>query len=333
VPDLPGVRLDTGYTDGDAIGVHYDPLLAKVIAHAPTRAEALRLLAGTLDRTRLHGPPTNRDLLVRSLRHEEFASGTMTTAFYDRHVPALTAAENPGEEPLAAVAAALADAALPRSAERHPQGDTGVPRRIGGWRNVPSQAQVKRYRGRDVEHEVQYRYARGALVTDGVRVVRVSPDLVVLDVDGVQRTFEVARYGDQVFVNHTALTVLPRFPDPTATRAPGSLLAPMPGTVVRLAEGLAEGARVEAGQPLLWLEAMKMEHRISAPASGTLTALHAAPGRQVEVGALLAVVAAEPPDPADPSDPADPPDPADATDAAHRTPVPDEAPVQEEQPA
>ncbi|WP_334664965.1 acetyl-CoA carboxylase biotin carboxyl carrier protein subunit, partial [Streptomyces cyaneofuscatus] len=71
---------------------------------------------------------------------------------------------------------------------------------------------------------------------------------------------------------------------------PGSLLAPMPGTVVRLAEGLAAGAAVEAGQPLIWLEAMKMEHRILAPASGTLTALHAAPGDQVEVGALLAVV-------------------------------------------
>ncbi|MEU0034697.1 acetyl-CoA carboxylase biotin carboxyl carrier protein subunit, partial [Streptomyces sp. NPDC006333] len=72
--------------------------------------------------------------------------------------------------------------------------------------------------------------------------------------------------------------------------APGSLLAPMPGTVVRVAEGLAEGVRVEAGRPLLWLEAMKMEHRISAPADGILTALHAVPGRQVEMGALLAVV-------------------------------------------
>jgi propionyl-CoA carboxylase alpha chain len=67
----------------------------------------------------------------------------------------------------------------------------------------------------------------------------------------------------------------------------------MPGTVVRVAEGLTEGAAVTAGQPLIWLEAMKMEHRILAPASGTLTALHAAVGRQVEVGALLAVVQEE----------------------------------------
>lgn len=93
---------------------------------------------------------------------------------------------------------------------------------------------------------------------------------------------------------HT-LTRLPRFSDPRDRTEPGSLLAPMPGTVVRVAEGLAPGSAVTAGQPLLWLEAMKMEHRIVAPASGTLTALHAATGQQVEFGALLAVVQEETP--------------------------------------
>ena len=86
------------------------------------------------------------------------------------------------------------------------------------------------------------------------------------------------------------LTALPRFPDPTAQHAPGSLLAPMPGTVVRVADGLAAAPPYRPEQPLLWLEAMKMEHKITAPATGTLTALHAVPGQQVEVGALLAVV-------------------------------------------
>jgi propionyl-CoA carboxylase alpha chain len=113
---------------------------------------------------------------------------------------------------------------------------------------------------------------------------------VRLDVDGVVRSFEVAARGDGVVhVDGHRLAAHPRFTDPAARTAPGSLLAPMPGTVVRVAD-IAVGARVEAGQPLLWLEAMKMEHRVTAPASGTLTALHAAPGHQVEVGALLAVV-------------------------------------------
>ncbi|MFF2846963.1 acetyl/propionyl/methylcrotonyl-CoA carboxylase subunit alpha [Streptomyces sp. NPDC058001] len=276
VPD--GMRLDTGYTDGDTIGVHYDPMLAKVIAYAPTRAEAIRALAGALDRALIHGPVTNRDLLVRSLRHPEFTGAGMDTGFYDRHLAALTA---PDPDPWAPLAAALAQA--------------GGRSRFGGWRNLHSQPQTRAYRtdADGTEHEVRYRHTREGLAADGVQVVRAAADLVVLDIDGVRRTFHVAVYGDRVHVGNTALTALPRFPDPTARRAPGSLVAPMPGTVVRVAEGLAEGARVRAGEALLWLEAMKMEHKVVAPVSGTLTALHAAPGRQVEVGALLAVVHAD----------------------------------------
>ncbi|MGR6537944.1 acetyl/propionyl/methylcrotonyl-CoA carboxylase subunit alpha [Streptomyces rochei] len=273
VPD--GIRLDTGCTDGDEIGVHYDPMLAKAVAHAPTRAEAVRRLAGALERAAVHGPVTNRDLLVRSLRHEEFASARMDTGFYDRHLADLTA---PAPDPLAPLAAALADA--------HGRS------RFGGWRNVPSQPQVKRYTMAGEEHEARYRHTRTGLTADGVRVVHADARLVVLEADGVRHRYEVARYGDQVHVGATRLTALPRFPDPTAQHAPGSLLAPMPGTVVRVAEGLTEGASVEAGQPLLWLEAMKMEHRITAPATGTLTALKAVPGQQVTVGSLLAVVQA-----------------------------------------
>ncbi|MFD7770328.1 acetyl/propionyl/methylcrotonyl-CoA carboxylase subunit alpha [Streptomyces sp. NPDC059787] len=275
---VPGtVRLDTGYTDGDDIGVHYDPMLAKVVAHAPTRAEAVRKLASALDRAVIHGPVTNRDLLVRSLRHEEFAEARMDTGFYDRHLPGLTA---PAPDPYAPLAAALADA--------HGRS------RFGGWRNVASQPQVKRYAMGGEEHEVRYRHTRGGLAADGVHVVRADAELVVLDVDGVRRRYEVSRYGDRVYVGTTTLTALPRFPAPTAQHAPGSLLAPMPGTVVRMAEGLAEGSEVEAGQPLLWLEAMKMQHKITAPVRGVVSALHAAPGRQVEVGTLLAVVEATP---------------------------------------
>ncbi|NUR04934.1 MAG: ATP-grasp domain-containing protein [Streptomyces sp.] len=269
-----GIRLDTGYGDGDDIGVHYDPMLAKAVAHAPTRAEAVRALAGALERTTIHGPTTNRDLLVRSLRHQQFTSADMDTAFYDHHLPELTP---PAPDPYAPLAAALADA------RSHPS-------RFGGFRNLPSQPQTKRYAIAGEEHEAHYRHTRAGLEADGVRVVHVAPDLVVLEVDGIQRKFEVTRYGDDVYVNTTRLTALPRFPDPTTQHAPGSLLAPMPGTVVKVAEGLTAGAAVRAGEPLLWLEAMKMQHKITAPVTGTLSALHVVPGRQVTVGELLAVV-------------------------------------------
>lgn len=315
--------MDSGPDGGDAIGVHYDPMLAKVIAVAPTRAEAVRRLAHGLERARIHGPVTNRELLVRALRHPEFEAGRMDTGFLERHLPELTAeaSENGEAVPLAALAAALADAA------RRPATVAG---RLGGWRNVPSQPQLRSYRAEPggTEHEVGYRLTRDGLLAEGLPDVRLltvepgwaadpgrdtqsgraadpgravqpgrdaDPARVVLDVAGVRRTFEVTAYGDRRYVDTPqgghVFTALPRFPDPTARTEPGSLLAPMPGTVVRIAE-VAVGDRVEAGQSLLWLEAMKMEHRVTAPAAGVLTALHAAPGRQVEVGALLAVVAA-----------------------------------------
>jgi propionyl-CoA carboxylase alpha chain len=197
----------------------------------------------------------------------------MDTGFYDRH---LTALRTP-VDPYAPLAAALADAA-------------GRSRFGGAWRNVPSQPQVKRYEVAGEEYEARYAYTRAGLQAEGVRVVHTDARLVVLEVDGVQRKFEVTRYGDEVHVNNTALRALPRFPEPDTQHAPGSLLAPMPGTVVRVADGLTPGAAVKAGDPLIWLEAMKMQHQITAPATGTLTALHAAPGQQVQVGALLAVV-------------------------------------------
>ncbi|MER5433105.1 biotin carboxylase N-terminal domain-containing protein [Streptomyces sp. NPDC002588] len=268
-----GVRLDTGYGDGDGIGVHYDPMLAKVVAHAPTRAEAVRKLAGALERTVLHGPVTNRDLLVRSLRHEEFTAARMDTGFYDRNLGELT---TPAHDPHAPLAAALAEAR------------TGS--RFGGWRNLPSQPQTKRYAMGGEEIEVGYRHGREGLTADGVQVVHADPALVVLEIDGVRRRFEIARYGDRVHVGTTTLTALPRFPAPETRHAAGSLLAPMPGTVVKLADGLITGSSVQAGEPLMWLEAMKMQHVISAPVTGTVTALQVTTGRQVQVGTLLAVV-------------------------------------------
>ncbi|MFF9785453.1 acetyl/propionyl/methylcrotonyl-CoA carboxylase subunit alpha [Streptomyces nigrescens] len=289
LPD--GVRLDSGVTDGDTIGVHYDPMLAKVIAWAPSRDEAVRKLAGALERAALHGPVTNRDLLVRSLRHPEFTDpGALDTGFYDRHLAELTKAGADGA-PVFALAAALADA--------HGRS------RFGGFRNVPSGPQVKTYACGATEHTIRYRLGRDGLRAEdfpGVRLLALGPDEVVLEIDGLRRQFAIARYGNRVHVDAPpapggataptshAFTALPRFPDPTARTEPGSLLAPMPGTVVRIAAGLTEGDPVEAGQPLLWLEAMKMEHKITAPSAGTLTTLPVHPGQQVEVGTLLAVV-------------------------------------------
>ncbi|UKD55956.1 ATP-grasp domain-containing protein [Amycolatopsis sp. FU40] len=286
-----GLRLDSGVESGSVIGVHYDPMLAKVITWAPTRAEAARRLAGALAGAKIHGVVTNRDLLVRILRHEAFLAGETDTAFFDRHGLDTLAAPlaTVDTERWSALAAALADAAGNRA------NATTLGRLPSGWRNVRSAGQRKVFAKGDNRYEVGYSLTRDGLRAEGyddVALVAATPNQVVLDVAGVRRTFAVARHGAVSYVDSplgpVALTAEPRFADPDSALAAGSLLAPMPGTVVRLA--VSAGDSVRAGDPLLWLEAMKMEHRISAPADGVVAELPVEVGQQVEVGAVLAVV-------------------------------------------
>ncbi|AGM05450.1 biotin carboxylase N-terminal domain-containing protein [Amycolatopsis keratiniphila] len=287
----PGVRLDSGFVGGQTVGVHYDPMLAKVIAYAPDRRSAARALAAALAGAEIHGVVTNRDLLVNVLRHDAFLAGETDTAFFDRHGLETLAAPLATVDTvrISALAAALSGAAANRSEAR-------VQSRLpSGWRNVRSQGQRKRFRHGDDEIEVGYSLGRDGLRADGfegVELVSAENGGVVLEVSGVRRKFAVARYGDTVYVDSpdgsVELGVVPRYTDPDAALAAGSLVAPMPGTVVRLA--VEAGDTVKTGDPLLWLEAMKMEHRIAAPADGVVTELPVVVGQQVEVGTILAVV-------------------------------------------
>ena len=290
--DRTGIRLDSGITGGSVVSIHYDPMLAKVIAHAPTRSRAAQVLADALARTRLHGLRTNRDLLVNVLQHPAFLAGDTDTAFFDTHGLDRLAAPLAGERAvrLSLIAAAIAGAAHNRVTARVL---VGLP---GGWRNVVSADQVKTFLDADAgEHQVRYRFARTGLdLPDDpdVSLVSATPAGVVLTDAGVATAFDVARYGDEIYVDSphgcVRFTVAPRFPEATSAERQGSLLAPMPGAVVRLGAGL--GDTVTAGQPLVWLEAMKMEHIIASPAAGVLTELSVAVGQQVGVGAVLARV-------------------------------------------
>ena len=293
-----GVRVDSGVVSGLDVSVHYDPMLAKVIAWALTRADATRRLGAALRRSRIHGVHTNRDLLVRILDHPGFAAGDTDTAFLDRHgltgtdglARPLVAAE---DRWLWALAGALSQAALNR---RLAPVLAGVP---SGWRNVWSQPQEKWYLVGDTEMVVRYWLDRHGLHTPDEQ--RPTPDLisaevgrVVLGVDGVTTTFEVTHHDGLTVVDSprgsVALEPVGRFPDPSLQTAPGSLLAPMPGSVIRVA--VAAGDEVAEGQVLLWLEAMKMQHEVRAPAAGVVTELAVTEGQQVDVGQVLAVVQA-----------------------------------------
>ncbi|MFZ5868972.1 MAG: biotin carboxylase N-terminal domain-containing protein [Actinomycetota bacterium] len=296
LPDGPGVRLDSGVVPGVEVGVHYDPMLAKVIAWAPDRTSAALALAGALQRARLHGLVTNRDLLVRVLRSEAFLAGETDTAFLDRlGLDALSAPlVDEGGLRRHAVVAALAGAALRRATAPVL---AGLP---SGWRNNPTAPQTTVFDA----GTVRYRLDRTGLTADvdGTPVPLavletevLGPTLVRLHVEaeGLRGTYEVHVHGDRSFVDapdgSTTLVERPRFPEPAAKVAPGSLTAAMPGTVSRVA--VSEGERVVAGQLVLVLEAMKMEHPVVSPTAGVVQALHVHVGSQVEAGATLAVVA------------------------------------------
>ncbi len=291
-----GLRIDAGYRSGDAVSPYYDAMLAKVIAWAPTRALALRQLSGLLRRARIHGLRTNRDLLVNVLRHHAFLDGETDTAFFDTHGLAALAAPliDGAAARLSAVAAAIAESEHNRATA------TALPGIASGWRNLSSGNQVKTFADSDgTEHRVEYRFTRdGVLLPEdqGVHLVSATPSLVVLaDTAGAETAYEITSYGDLRFVDSPlgsiGFTVVPRFVEPGSAVQEGSLVAPMPGLVIRV--GARAGDTVTAGQPLLWLEAMKMEHTITAPRAGVLAELNVTAGQQVEVGAVLARVTTE----------------------------------------
>ena len=290
-----GVRVDSGVESGSEITVHYDPMLAKVIAHAPTRSEAALVLAAALQSASIHGTVTNRDLLVRILRHPEFLAGQIDTGFLERHDPGKLGAPLPSAEEAshAAVAAALHAHHTRRSAADVLQ---TIP---SGWRNNPTDPQITVFDASGGEIAIGYRFTRdGATVTIGSNspvafAHTVENETVTLEISGRRGRFHVHADGNSYDVDgptgHTYLVAHPRFPTAAASAEPGSLHAPMPGKVLEVS--VAEGDTVSVGQTLLVMEAMKMEHTLRAPLNGVVTSLRAAVGDQVEADATLVVIA------------------------------------------
>ncbi|MGI8633229.1 MAG: acetyl/propionyl/methylcrotonyl-CoA carboxylase subunit alpha [Solirubrobacterales bacterium] len=307
-PADPALRVETGVADGSEISVHYDPMVAKMIVWAPTRAEAARRLAACLAATEIHGLVTNRDFLVRVLRHPEFLEGAIDTGFLERHpveppddgsetaegpVPLGAPLADAQARRLHAAAAAVAGQAARRS---EASALAGLP---SGWRNNPSADQQISFEIGDDPIEVAYRFTRDGLrlaidgnPLDSARLHGASATEVDLEVAGIRRRYRVHHGGTETWVDSplgsSALTERSRFGDAASDLAGGSLIAPMPGQVIDVPATV--GDRVEAGDVIVILEAMKMEHELTAPEAGTLTELSVAKGDQVDPGAVLAVV-------------------------------------------
>ncbi|MET0789610.1 MAG: biotin carboxylase N-terminal domain-containing protein [Cellulomonas sp.] len=285
-PAGEGVRVDSALVEGLEIGSAYDPMLAKVIAWAPTRAEAIARLDGALSRTTVLGVRTNVELLRQVLADADVREGRLDTGLLGRLIPGLT----PRTPPVAAyVAAALA---------RHDTSDAGA-WRSDGWRLGDP---------RPVRHDVGGVEVSvlGSTVTVGdeppVTAALVGPGAV--EIDGVLHRLRLASDGPVTWVGDRGSAFELRFrsrverlADELATRSRGTrpvdpeVRSPMPGTVVSI--DVETGDDVVAGQVLLTIEAMKMEHRIAAPCDGVVT-LSVRPAEQVALDRVVATITVHP---------------------------------------
>jgi acetyl-CoA/propionyl-CoA carboxylase biotin carboxyl carrier protein len=273
-PSGDGVRTDSGLSEGTEVGSLYDPMLSKVIAYGPDRATALRKLRAALADTVTLGVPTNAGFLRRLLAHPAVVAGELDTGLVEREADSLIPDEVP-EEVYEAAAAVRLEALRPKDE---------------GWTDPFSVPSGWRLGGAPKPVGFQLR------VTEPVEYVprgdhTVTEDQVAVTLDGVRHTFR--RAGDWLGRDGDAWQV--RDHDPVAASlggadrsGAGSLTAPMPGTVTVVK--VAVGDQVAAGQSLLVVEAMKMEHVVSAPHAGTVAELDVTPGATVAMDQVLAVV-------------------------------------------
>ncbi len=283
-PSMPGVRFDSGVQSGSEVGIHYDPMLAKVIAHGSTRSDAIRRLDAALDRLIVLGVVTNRHHLRRVLGHPDFASGALHTGFLDAHAEALCAPEPPLGEALAAAVAHRW-----RIAHRP---DRPMPGIVPNWRNNRWRDPVWRCRVAEDEVEVSW-HDHGTHLSVGDHEVEIrSWEPMSLVIDGVLQRYSVVDVGEDTWVRtptvEIKLTWLPDFVAPGAEDVAGGCVAPMPGKIVKIF--VSAGDTVKKGDSLVVLEAMKMEQTLRASVDGAVSEVHVAQGDQVDGGQKLLTV-------------------------------------------
>ncbi|WP_332758629.1 acetyl/propionyl/methylcrotonyl-CoA carboxylase subunit alpha [Streptomyces sp. MT206] len=306
-PSGGSVRTDSGLVAGVDTGSTYDPMLSKVIAYGPDRATALRILRGALADTVILGVQTNTGFLRRLLAHPDVVSGNLDTGLVERDLSTLLPEGVPPE-----VFAAAALLAVHRPALPSPSGNWVDPFGAGdGWRlggtpawtvhhfRLPGQEPVS-VRSRPSGAETELLLAEGSGAPARGRIVSRVEDRVTVELDGVTHTFSHARSPEGTWLGRDGDSWHVQAHDPVTAALSGrghagaeTLAAPMPGTVTVVK--VAVGDKVTAGQSLLVVEAMKMEHVISAPHSGTVAELDVSPGTTVAMDQVLAVVTPDEP--------------------------------------
>ncbi len=295
------LRVDTGVRQGDAVTIYYDPMIAKIIAWGETRDAALRRLGQALRSTEVAGVQTNAGFLAEIAGHQAFRDAAIDTGFIDRHLQDLVPDPGPPADEIKALAAlyVLAERDQATQTARTRSGDPHSPwHALDGWRVGAPSREVMRFGG---DHPftvtVGYGASEKSLEIEG-RIFEGQASLlegerlsVVLD--GRHDCIGVLRLGRRIVImaeGHTHEVVLedPLERSLTDVDAASRIAAPMPGKIIAVHATM--GDRVRRGQPLVVLEAMKMEHTLSAGADGTVDSLTVSPGDQVEEGAVLATL-------------------------------------------
>ncbi len=309
LPSVAGLRVDSGVQAGSEISIHYDPLIAKLIVHGPSRGEAIQLLLRTLRETSTAGLTSNRAFLARVLGHKAFVAGDIHTGFLDQHKSELAALPSSQETQDFALLAAICARYLQRQASPRV-----LPGLIPGFRNHRWRAERAGFRVRGEERWVGYQVERAGHLTMQVPVPGIGSEAsrgsdaamhtvrcvsyegrdLVIECEGYRRKSRVTLGEGRAIVlidgEEFDLEELPRFPEAKQEEIQGGCMAPMPAKVVKVL--VQAGDKVSLGETLVVLEAMKMEHRIKADANGLVEALHVTEGDQVQSGQLLAVVTA-----------------------------------------
>lgn len=291
LPDIHGgVRIDSGIEKGQEVGIHYDPMLAKVIARGTDRESALRRLRHALSSLSVQGLRTNRGFLLEVLSHPDFAAGGYHVGFIGENMERLAAAGEGREE---AAAATVLYLETERAAVRFPR----VPQ---NYRNNPYRDPMMKLRIDGADLEVSWRQAgpedyRVSVESwrAEVRVAEHEPGHICLVIDGVYRRFRMTEAGSRVYVHSIhgdhSVRRLPRYPEAELASGYETADSPMPGQVLRV---LVEvGQRISAGDPLVVLEAMKMEQTLRAAIDGQVESVLVRAGDVVAPGDILVHIA------------------------------------------
>lgn len=287
---VESLRVDSGIENGSEVGIYYDPMLAKLIAHGEDRASALRKLAYGLRSLQVQGVQTNRDFLIRLIEHEEFLKGISHTGFIGEHLSELTCQVDAKRDALAAVFVALYLQSGWHAA------NTLLPHIPPAYRNNPYRSPSIRLQVGAHEFEVAYSHVEDNSyeVSCGdwqfqARVLSFEPGAIRLSLDDIQRLYKIASNGDQFFVHSVdgsrIVSKLPRYPERQTTADNETANAQMPGQILKIL--VSEGDKVSAGDSLIILEAMKMEQTIKATTDGLVEAILVKVGDTVAPGAAL----------------------------------------------